>query len=160
MKGLIIYYSYYGNTKQVAEDYQKLLEMKCELLSADKVTEADILDNDFIVIGSPTRAFNMVKPVKKVLKKFKTAFNNKFVLSFDTRADIVQVNSKFLTFMVKRFGYAAEKIDKILVKNGAKLIESYKWYFVKESEGPITDESFLEIKNDVAIINKKLKEIG
>lgn len=160
MKGLVIYYSYYGNTKRVAEEYQKLLEIESKLLSADAVTEADILENDFFVIGSPTRAFNMVKPIKNVLKKYKSAFKDKLVVSFDTRADIVQVNSKILTFMVKRFGYAAEKIDKLLVKNGAKLIESHKWYFVKESEGPLTDESFVGISNDVAIINKKLKGNG
>jgi flavodoxin len=156
MKCLIIYYSYFGNTEEVAKQYAQYLKTETKLIRADEVSENDILSNDIIIIGSPTRAFNMVKPIKKVLKKYKKAFENKLVFAYDTRADIIKVDSKLLTFMVKRFGYAVEKIDRLLIKNKARLIDSGKWYFVLESEGPLYQDTSEKVKEHALELNKTL----
>ena len=56
-KGLVIYYSKTGNTKQMAEIISKSMiasGLETDCLSVEKATVADLLDADAIVIGSPT----------------------------------------------------------------------------------------------------------
>ena len=56
-KGLVIYYSRTGNTKQMAEIISKSMNaggLETDCLSVEKATVADLLAADAIVIGSPT----------------------------------------------------------------------------------------------------------
>lgn len=56
-KGLVIYYSKTGNTKQMAEIISKSMiasGLETDCLSVEKAAVADLLDADAIVIGSPT----------------------------------------------------------------------------------------------------------
>ena len=56
-KGLVIYYSKTGNTKQMAEIISKSMNaggLETDCLSVEKATVADLLAADAIVIGSPT----------------------------------------------------------------------------------------------------------
>ena len=58
---------------------------------------------------------------------------------FDTRADVATVNNRVLTGMVKVFGYAAEHIDKALVKCGGRQAVLPAGFFIEESEGPLRE---------------------
>ncbi|XFA99183.1 flavodoxin family protein [Candidatus Izemoplasma sp. B36] len=154
MKVLIIYDSYYGNTLKVANNYNELLkDYHPELIKVDVVTQSIIDTYEIIIIGSPTRAFNMTKKIKRTLKKFD--YKNKKIFVFDTRANPVLIDQKFLVKLMNRFGYAAEKMEKVLVKKNAQKIMDYKYYYVKDSEGPLVDDYQSAIKKDVASLIQK-----
>jgi len=58
---------------------------------------------------------------------------------FDTRACLTDINSKFLNFMVKLFGYATDSMEKVISKKGGIPYISSQGFFVKESEGPLKE---------------------
>ena len=69
-KGLVIYYSRSGNTKQMAEIIAKAMsenEVETECRSVDKVKVDDLLKFDAIVIGSPTYYGTMAAPIKQLI---------------------------------------------------------------------------------------------
>jgi hypothetical protein len=61
------------------------------------------------------------------------------VAAFDTRVEVAKVNSAFLTFMVKLFGYAAEPIARGLKKKGGLLVGTPAGFFVLGKEGPLEE---------------------
>ena len=71
MKGVVVYYSRWGNCKQVAESIARgLKEARHEVTLVDAgSTEALGMEPDFIVAGSPTRAGKMTGKIKKFIKK-------------------------------------------------------------------------------------------
>lgn len=91
MNILIIFYSYSGNTKKVAELVKEKLENQEVLLkNALTVTTAEIEQADTILIGSPIHGYilfgqKVCKEVKKVLeKKLPADLKGKKVLLFAT----------------------------------------------------------------------------
>ena len=69
-KGIVIYYSRSGNTKQMGEMIAKAMNdagVETELRSVDKVKVDDLLKVDAIVIGSPTYYGTMAAQVKQLI---------------------------------------------------------------------------------------------
>ncbi len=92
------------------------------------------------MVGSPTQAFQPLKPVKAFLKAIPAgALKGVRVAAFDTRADVQEVNSRILTMFVKLFGYAAEPIAAQLVKKGGTQAMAPAGFFVNGKEGPLKD---------------------
>lgn len=142
MKALVLYDSVFGNTEKVARTIHEELQNvgQSNLKNADTFRVSDLNQMDLLVVGSPTRAFTMTPKMKTLLKGLpKEKLTGIRYLAFDSRANLEQVNNKFLTFMVGRFGYAAEKISKILEKKGSKKAGDFEVFYVKESEGPLMD---------------------
>jgi NAD(P)H dehydrogenase (quinone) len=68
-KGLVIYYSKTGNTKQMAEFIAKSMNdsgLETECRSVEKVKVADLLAVDAIVIGSPTYYGQVAPPIMQL----------------------------------------------------------------------------------------------
>ena len=68
-KGIVIYYSRSGNTKEMAEIIAKGMnetELPTECKSVDKVKARDLLGYDAIVVGSPTYDGSMAGPIKRL----------------------------------------------------------------------------------------------
>lgn len=138
MKSLIVYDSFFGNTEKVAHALGQALgsdTVKVQNLVPDQLVGVELL-----ILGSPTRAFSPSPDINKFLKsQTSQAFKGMKVTAFDTRLAMTDVNSKFLSFMVKIFGYAAETMVKILQKKGGTLLVPPEWFLVKDSEGPLKD---------------------
>lgn len=148
MKLLIVYDTFYGNTQKVAELVKEQFhEHDAELIRIDVITQDHIDSADLIIVGTPTRAFNMTKKIKKMLRKYH--FENKKFWVFDTRANMDDIDSKFLMKLINRFGYAAEKMETRLLKKGGVKAKDYSYYFVKDVEGPLYEEVANKIKDDV-----------
>ncbi len=142
MKILIVYESFFGNTEKIAAETRDALTSKHTVLfrKVSEAATADIESSDLIITGAPTRAFRPSPGMQKFLKSLsQEAMKNKQCAVFDTRVDVQDIHSKFLTFMVKLFGYAAEPMAKILRKKGAADDIQINWFFVKDSEGPLTE---------------------
>jgi len=69
-KGIVIYYSRSGNTKEMAEIIAKAMNdggLNTVCKSVEKVKANDLLDYDAIVIGSPTYYGHMAGPIKELI---------------------------------------------------------------------------------------------
>jgi NAD(P)H dehydrogenase (quinone) len=68
-KGIVIYYSRSGNTKEMAETIAKSMNdagPATDCKSVDKVRADDLLGYDAIVVGSPTYYGHMAGPIKQL----------------------------------------------------------------------------------------------
>ncbi|MFH1369741.1 MAG: flavodoxin domain-containing protein [Planctomycetota bacterium] len=69
-KGIVIYYSRSGNTKQMAEMVAKAMNdggLGTDCKSIDKVKVDDLLGYDAIVVGSPTYYGSMAAQIKQLI---------------------------------------------------------------------------------------------
>ena len=138
MKALVVYDSVYGNTEKVAQAMAAALE--CEASRVAAVTTEQLASLDVLLVGSPTQAFQPLKPVKAFLKGIPAGkLNGIKVAAFDTRMDVKQVNNAVLTTLAKFFGYAAEPIGKQLVKKGGTEAVPPAGFIVEGSEGPLKE---------------------
>ncbi|MBJ2355793.1 flavodoxin family protein, partial [Sphaerochaeta sp. S2] len=107
MHVLVVYDSMYGNTEKIAQAIGTATE--ATVLHVNQVKEEHLTGLDILIVGSPTQAFQPLKPVKTFLKDLPAgSLKGVKIASFDTRADLGEVGSKLLSFLVKLFGYAAE----------------------------------------------------
>ena len=93
-KGIVIYYSRSGNTKEMAEIIAKEMNdagLKTECKSVDKVKADDLPGYDAIVIGSPTYYGQMSGPIKNLIDDLvgrHGALNGKVGGAFSSAANI------------------------------------------------------------------------
>lgn len=69
-KGVVIYYSRTGNTKEMAQIIAESMNeagLETDCKSVDKIKADDLLGYDAIVIGSPTYYGQMAGPVKELI---------------------------------------------------------------------------------------------
>jgi flavodoxin len=142
MKILVLYDSFFGNTEKIAQEIGSALS-KHGSVHVEKIGEKTALlfdDIDLLVLGSPTRAFSPSPNVKNFIKSLpENALQGVKVAVFDTRISLDDVNSKLLHFFVKLFGYASEPMLKGLEKKGATRATEPGWFYVKDSEGPLSE---------------------
>ena len=87
MKGLVLFRSHYGNTKQVAESIaQQITSLGHEAVVQDVRQKLPNLDGfDFVMIGSPTRFARADGKALRALKQLRNkGFTEKPVAVFDT----------------------------------------------------------------------------
>jgi hypothetical protein len=87
MKGLVLFRSHYGNTKQVAESIaQQMTALGQEAIVQDlRQKLPDLQGLDFVMIGAPTRFARVTGKALRVLKQLrKKGFTEKPVAIFDT----------------------------------------------------------------------------
>ena len=142
MKTVIIFDSFFGNTEKVAVSIKEKLEPSGEIIlkrfsSASPV----ILENtDLLILGSPTRAFQPTKKSTEFIRKLPpNSLDGIKTTSFDTRINLKDVDSKFLRFMAGLFGYAAETLQKLMIKKGSTAAVNPEGFYVKGNEGPMAD---------------------
>lgn len=142
MKTLILYHSYFGNTEKIASAIKDGLNSYGEvtLIKIDEAEPEKLKDIDLLIVGTPTRAFRPTPLAVNFLKKLpRNSLAGIEIAAFDTRISIKDANSKLLTFMAGLFGYAAEPLQKLMIKKGGMPTGKPEGFYVKESEGPITD---------------------
>lgn len=142
MKSLVIYESAFGNTEAIAFAIRDALLQYGEATAykTGEFNPAQLSAYDLIVAGSPTQKFNMLPDMRTFLDTIPPgALAGRQVAAFDTRIDIHKVNNRFLTLMVKLFGYAAAPIARKLTKKGGKLRQDPAGFFVEDTKGPLTE---------------------
>jgi flavodoxin len=140
MKAVVVYDSYFGNTKTVAEEIGKAIGEDVMVYSV-KEFDFDELDNiDLLIVGSPTRAFRPTKLITYLIKVVSKSNNLQSVACFDTRMHITDKEPWVLRKLEKRFGYATDTMVKILSKNKNIKVLDPNWFYVGEAEGPLLDD--------------------
>lgn len=93
-KGIVIYYSRSGNTKQMAEVIAKSMNeagLSTDCKSVEKVKADDLLKYDAIVVGSPTYYGHMAGPIKQLFDEavsFHGKLDGKVGAAFSSAANI------------------------------------------------------------------------
>ena len=138
MKALVVYDSAYGNTESIAKAI--VGACKATTLRPGEVKPEHLEGLDLLVVGSPTQAFQSLSSIKAFLKNLPAgSLKGVKVASFDTRMDVKQVGNRFLTFLVRLFGYAAEPIMSTMVKKGGVRTVAPIGFIVSDKEGPLLD---------------------
>jgi len=106
-KGIVIYYSRSGNTKEMAEIIAKAMNeagLKTECKSVDKVKPEDLLGFDAIVVGSPTYYGSMAAPIKELFDdavSFHGQLDGKVGAAFSSAANIAGGNETTIMGIVE-----------------------------------------------------------
>jgi len=138
MHVLVVYDSMYGNTEKIAQAIGTAIG--ATVLHVNQVKEEHLTGLDILIVGSPTQAFQPLKSMKTFLKDLPAgSLKGVKIASFDTRADLGEVGSKLLSFLVKLFGYAAEPIQAKLVRKGGIKVTTPAGFFVHGKEGPLKE---------------------
>ena len=140
MKVLIVYDSFFGNTEKIALAIGKTFGNAKEVTICKAVDiKPNMLDGlDYLIVGSPTRAFSPSPATKSFLRGIpsKQLVGVK-VAAFDTRIAMTDKVPGFLRFMAKLFGYADKPILDGLKKKGGQETVPSEGFFVLDSEGPL-----------------------
>ena len=135
-----MYDSVFGNTEQVAYAIRDSLGPDVEALRVGDVKHEQLSGLDYLVVGSPTRAFNPTKAITSFLNKLPAnSLKGVRVAAFDTRLATEDVTSSVLNVLVKFFGYAAKPIGDRLQKKGGNLVVPPEGFYVEDTEGPLKD---------------------
>ena len=93
-KGIVIYYSRSGNTKEMAEIIAKSMNetgLSTDCKSVEKVKADDLLKYDCVVVGSPTYYGHMAGPIKQLFDDtvgFHGQLDGKVGAAFSSAANI------------------------------------------------------------------------
>ena len=137
MKKLVIYDSQYGNTKKIAEAVANAI--KGDLVGVEELSEELVEGASLLVVGSPTQGG---RPTQRLQDFFFTlpgdSLKGVSIASFDTRLKESNLNFA-LKLLVKTIGYAASKMETLLVSKGGRVVNTAEGFFVKGKEGPLMD---------------------
>jgi flavodoxin len=133
MNTLVVHFSKFGNTRQIAETLAETFKEAgpARALPMDQLTAADLREAGLVVMGCPTHRMNLpevVPPVFEVLPR--RLLRRTPVAAFDT--------SYKMSAFLARFT-AAKKLDHKLRKLGGKRIVPPETFYVVEREGPLYD---------------------
>lgn len=135
MKIAVLYDSYYGNNKLVAEEIAKSFNTTVTLSHVKEFTKDG--PYDLLVLGCPTRAMRPTGPMVRFIKTLSKE-DAKQLAIYDTRMDKTKV-PKFLQWMMKHLGHALETLEKKLTKKNRNWILDTNFFEVLDAEGPLKE---------------------
>ncbi len=142
MKALIVYDSFFGNTEKIAQEIGRGLGSKKEVdvVKVDQMKDAMLTNLDYLIVGSPTRAFQPSPAIKSFIKTLGSSqLQGVKITAFDTRMPMDDKVPGILKFMSKMFGYADKPILDSLKKKGGMQVVPSEGFFVEGSEGPLEE---------------------
>ncbi len=129
MKICIIYDSWYGNTRLIAQEIYKGLGYTTALIDAVEARHLDLHDVDLLIVGSPTHGGMPTPAIQEFLNTIGDgALKGVSIATFDTR-----VPMRWLRIV----GFAARRIAISLRGRGGYLLMPPEGFYVHGKEGPI-----------------------
>ncbi len=141
MKGLVLFRSWYGNTKQVAEHMARTIGSLGHQAATLDLREKlpDLADIDFIIIGAPTRMAGVTGKATSVLKQLKKEKFNKPIAIFDLYGPIPTDPKEYEKGKHWLYPGAADKMLAEAKKQGLNLYPETLRVEVKGMEGPVAE---------------------
>ncbi|KKP70440.1 MAG: hypothetical protein UR69_C0006G0003 [Candidatus Moranbacteria bacterium GW2011_GWE2_35_2-] len=128
MKSLIIYDSFFGNTKLLAETIGKELGNDTKVMHVSDFKQEDLRGVSLLIVGSPILGWRPSERTTAFLMSFgKDQLKGIKVATFDTRVKIII------------HGDATKKMSEMLSNLGAEVIVEPNWFMVTGREGPLAD---------------------
>ncbi len=158
MKGIVVYDTSYGNTKQIAETIAETLTgsgIEVDLFYVKNVKKLSAEDYSFVVLGSPTKFGTMSFATKFFLSRVKAEeWMNKPFAAFDTENPENIDRSR----LENKEWSAAEKIsEKLREKRMSQLLPVLK-VSVLGQKGPLVEGEIERTKEYAKQFATKLKE--
>ena len=162
MKGLILFRSHYGNTKQVADS----IEQQITVLGHEAVVQdlrqkvPDLEGFDFVMIGSPTRIARADGKALSALKHLrKKGFTKKPVAVFDTYGPVPADPKQLEKSRKWLYPGAAGKMQKLAKEQGLNVYPETLRCEVQGMKGPLAEHQLEKaasfVKEFISDINKK-----
>ena len=152
MNSLIVYYSEFGNTAQIAEAIGEVLEAAgtARVVDLKRVISSDLHEIDLLIVGVPTHRMNVPEEVRGRLKSLPrhTLARSARIAAFDT--------SYKLSRWLKPFT-ASHKLLSRLRRLGGKRIAPAETFFVMEKQGPLYEGEVERAKTWATSIVTKLQ---
>ena len=142
MTSLVVFESFFGNTEVVARAVAEALEAggEAHALRVSEIEKHHLDGVQLLVVGSATRAFRPSPGTQAWLKTLPPGrLDGVRVAAFDTRVDPTTVENRLVRWMMRRFGYAAEPIEKALVRAGGERAGASAGFIVEDKEGPLRE---------------------
>lgn len=161
MKAMIVYESFYGNTRAVAEAIRNALATKMETHMVNIITmPPDFSERpELIVVGSATRGFRPCPATIEWLKSLSPFdLEGTMVAAFDTRIALPSIKNGVVRWLVKTGGFAAADIQRGLVRSGGAVVAKATGFDVADKEGPLLDGELERAYNWGLTIAVKAKE--
>jgi menaquinone-dependent protoporphyrinogen IX oxidase len=158
MKGIIIYDTTYGNTKEIAETIEVTLKesgIEADLFKVNEVKKLSAKDYSFLILGSPTKFGTMSFAVKFFLGKVKSEeWQNKPFAAFDTEnpENVEKARAE------NKEWSAAEKISKKLKENKMDQLLPVHKALVLGQKGPLVEGEIERTKDYAKELAAKLKD--
>jgi len=141
----VIYDTKFGNTEKIAKVLADGIEaggVETDCLRVEDVEIGKLAEYDLLLIGGPTQAFGLSKPMKDFFQRLEGIdIRGKKGFAFDTK-----LKSRFA-------GSAAKGIEKRLEKLGVSIVKPHASAIVKGGEGPLEEgmeEMFKQIAGEIA----------
>ncbi len=126
MKNLVIYDSFFGNTKLIAETVAEELGNDTQIVHVSEFKKDMLKGAELLIVGSPILGWRPSEKISALLMSFgKDELKDINVGTFDTR--------------VKLFfhGDATKKMSEILSMLGANIVLEPMYFYVQGKEGPL-----------------------
>ena len=163
MKALVLFRSYYGNTKQVAEVIAQQISALGHESNVQDIRQKlpDLNSVDFIMIGAPTRMARVNRKAIGVLKHLrKKGFAGKPIVVFDTYGPVPTKPEEMENAKKWLYPGAAGIMQKVARDLGLNVYENTLRCEVKEMKGPLVDNEQAKAasftKEFISLIGKKL----
>jgi flavodoxin len=131
MNALVVCYSKFGYTREVARAIAETLEPEwtVRLIAVDRLTASDLEQMDLVVMGAPTHRMNLPEAVRAVLEALpERVLGGAFFAAFDT--------SYKMSALLARFS-AAPKLARKLRRLGGRQAIPPETFHVLGREGPL-----------------------
>jgi flavodoxin len=137
MRALVVYDTNFGNTAGIARAVADGLGAGAVAKPVAEVSAPEAFDLDLLVVGSPTNGGRPTPRMTDFLRLLPTG-SLKLVrgAAFDTRMAADDQGFALRTLM-GIIGYAAQRIEKSLVRAGAAVVASPEGFIVEGREGPL-----------------------
>ncbi|TVP96423.1 MAG: hypothetical protein EA374_01395 [Acholeplasmatales bacterium] len=162
MRTLIVYQSYFGNTRLIASSLARHFKELGEVVLYDIERHQNGFDFtmfDLILIGSPTRYTSISAPMKRFLQSPKVKrFSDLPVVAFDTRYGPQHKHSVFMRFLIQMFGYGVTSLEKRLDRLSIPRLLDGEGFSVEAAEGPLSEHTEKRVGAFVARIVVAMQE--
>lgn len=129
MRSLIVYDTWFENTRQIAEAIAEGLDSDVQVIRCDADPTLFIPECELVIVGSPTHGGVVTPDMQSFLDYLEPEeLDGIAVTAFDTRATY-----KWLRFI----GFASGRIAKQLQRKGGTLVMPPEGFYVRGKEGPL-----------------------
>ena len=161
MKATVVYDSYYGNTKQVAEAIADELRAEGHEAEVRSVRErhGPALDGDVLFLGSPVRMGAVTGRVKRYVKNLDTGYwNSRPLVVFTTTLQLPEDASQEKLDAQEKYDRAAgRKLRDLARSRGLLSVDEHLWAEVAGMKGPLTEEAIPKTKQFTRDVLESLK---
>ncbi len=135
MRSLVVYDSFFGNTKLVAETIGEELGNDTQVVHVSDFKKDMLKGVELLIVGSPILGW---RPSEKTAA---------FLMSFG-KDELKDINAGTFDTRVKLFfhGDATGKMSEMLKKCGATIVLKPAYFYVKGTEGPLFDDELENAK--------------